>query len=140
LRDWGTAGLFRDIITNKIEEILNARNGGASPGNAIHYKQLFHFNYQDGAKMLTVGGVLHDEGQVGHLAASRLDSLEFSRTDEDPFNIDIPNLTYRELRFLDRGFPFTGDLPTNVKGIPAGDVLKYLRVYRYFPTFAQTEV
>ena len=140
LREWGTATLYRDVICNKIEEILNARNGGASLGNELRYRQLFNFIYQDGAKMLTVGGVLFDEGQAGQLASSRLDALEFSRADERQFHIEIPNLTYREIRFLDSSLPFAGDLPLDIKCIPVDDVNRYSRLYRYFPTFAQTEM
>lgn len=142
LRRWGTAKLYRDVIVNKIKEILNARNGSASPGSRLEFQQIFNFVYQDGAKMLTIGGILFDEGQAGLIGSSRLATFEMSRTDDSQFEIEVPSLTYREIRYLDSTLPYEGESPdgSNVQGIPAEDVRKYSRLYRYFPTFAQTEL
>lgn len=137
LRAWGTAKLYGDVIRNKVQEVLHARNGEASAGNAILYKQVFNFVYKDGARMLTVGGILYDEGQVGTLAATRLESLSFARTDDALFHIEIPNLTYRELHSLDRQMP--SESVKELDGIPSEDICKYARLYRYFPRFAQTD-
>ncbi len=139
LRKWGTAKLYRDVIHNKVNEILNARNGNGSSGNSISYKQILNFAYQDGAQMLTVGGVLYDEGQAAALAASRLEHLSFARAGDEMFHIEIPNLTYRELHALDEIMPTTKSQEAGFDGIPSGDIEKYAKIYRYFPKFVQTD-
>lgn len=63
LAGWGTANVYRQIITNEILTTLNSRNGGRRKGTQFLYKQFFNFHYADTAKMLTVGGLFYDEGQ-----------------------------------------------------------------------------
>jgi hypothetical protein len=63
LRGWDNAKIFSRIILNEIQETLNDRNGGLHPSSKLHFRQLFNFHYSDGAKMLTVGGLLFEEGQ-----------------------------------------------------------------------------
>ena len=46
-----------------------------------------------------------------------------------------------ELRYFDRHLPKADDLDAiNANAIPAKDVKRYARVYRYFPTFAEAEL
>lgn len=59
--------------------------------------------------------------------------------------IDVPNLTYRELKYLDSllgriepsSIPISG---IDTHGIPVSDVERYAQIYRYFPTFADVDV
>lgn len=140
LAGWGTARIFRRIIDNKIIETLNHRNGGRAEGTKIQYKQLFNFFYADGAKMLTVGGLLYDQGQEPIVARCAFEALPFTRTDEDPYHIEVPNLTYRELRHLDAQLPCDPAEPLDAQGVPNEDLERYRKIYRYFPTFAESEL
>ena len=139
LNAWGTATISRRIILNQIQETLTQRNGGRDPGSRILFNQLFHFRYADGAKMLTVGGILIDEGQTHLLNQCAFNNLSFIETDEEPYLIEAPNLTYREIRHLDAQLPCDDIAQLRVPAIPQDDVMRYTRVYRYFPTFAETE-
>ncbi len=76
LRGWGTAKIYRRIINNRVTEVLNERNGLRPMGNQLLYKQIFNFHYADGAKMLTVGGIIYDEGQKAHLSKSAFEQLQ----------------------------------------------------------------
>ena len=143
---WGTSRINRKIIDNKIKYVLKERNFGRDAGNKIQYKQIFNFQYADGAKMLTVGGILYDEGQSPRIAQCEFENLDFVRLGEDPCRIKVPILTYREIRYLDKMLPTFDDseldslLSEEDFYAPMRDIKKYRNVYRYFPNFAETDV
>lgn len=138
LANWGTARIYRTLINNHIEETLKARNGVLSVGGRIAYSQLFNFHYSDNAKMMTVGGIFYDEAQEAILSKCGFNHLDFYRNGTEPYLIDPPFLTFREMRALEQHLPIIvspSDLP-----ISANDIDRYERVYRYFPHFAETEI
>jgi len=89
--------------------------------------------------MLTVGGVLYDEGQAGKVDACRFGDLAFIKSEDDPHKIEVPKLTYRELQHLDAQLPTREYRTLDGKGIPQTDLERYAKVYRYFPNFAEIE-
>lgn len=139
LGGWGTAQLYRRIIQNEIEQTLNDINGGRDEGSHLKYKQLFNFHYSDGAKMLTVGGILYDEGQQHIVEQCAFQDLDFTRTDDDSYIIKVPNLTYREIRHLDSQLPRNVGESLEAKAVPEDDINEYEKIYRYFPNFAEMD-
>ena len=141
LASWKKANVYRTIIGNEIVQALDTRNGGRTAGTEMQFKQLFNFHYADGAKMLTVGGLLYDQGQSSIADKCAFENLPFVRTGEESYEIVVPNLTYRELRHLDTMLPVVdeGVLQTPLP-IPQEQLQMYARVYRYFPTFAEAEL
>lgn len=137
---WGTAKIYRSIIQNEIEEILVNRNGGSSSQEEILYQQLFNFHYDDRAKMLTVGGILYSRDEQIKYQSANFNQLEFIKLSQDPYFIRVPNLTYRELRYLDRCLPIVGTSSTKLPGVPSSDIQDYSKIYRYFPMFAEAEL
>jgi hypothetical protein len=91
-------------------------------------------------KMLTMGGLLYEEQQADVVTQCAFENLSFVHSSEEPYQIDAPNLTYRELRHLDSFLPVEDMSNLKVEPIPDADVRKYARLYRYFPTFAEAEV
>jgi Putative O-methyltransferase len=144
LSDWGKARVCRRILNAEILETLSARNGAQPEESKVRYKQLFNFHYKDGDKMLTVGGLLYEGGQDGILAKCGFDQLEYIRSsmkaDCAPFLIQVPMLTYREIRHLDKQLPRNKHARLSLPKVSRGDVKNYENIYRYFPTFAETEV
>lgn len=140
LRGWGTAKACRRIINNKIEQTLNERNGGRQAAPAFLYQQLFNFHYADNAKMLTVGGLLIDEGLSDQLSHCGFHNLRFFRSDDKPYLIRVPNLTYKEIRHLAEQLPVNDPAELHAQAIPQKDLEAYREVYRYFPTFAEAEI
>ncbi len=139
IHGWKTAELYRRIIINEIEEILNSRNGVQSEGNKLMFKQIFNFWYADGAKMQTVGFVLFDQGSETTFNRCEFNQLEFVKTDGKPYEIQVPKLTLREIKHLDKCLP-SNNISKSNSFIPEDDKDKYSRVYRYFPLFAETEL
>jgi len=140
LARWGTAKVCRRIIDNEILETLEKRNAIRDPGAKMQYKQLFYFHYADTAKMMTVGGLLYDQGESNRVDYCSFGDLDFIKGGADPYHIEVPNLTYREIRHLDKQLPADDCLHLEAEGIPEVDLERYRLVYRYFPNFAETEM
>jgi hypothetical protein len=139
LAQWGTAAVYQRIINNEILERINERNGGLAEDKKLRYRQLFHFRYSDGARMLTVGGIVYETRQQSIFnKCSFARQIPFIREGADPYVIEAPNLTFRELHYLDSKLP-TGSAVAE-SFIPPEDRARYSRIYRYFPRFAETEI
>lgn len=140
LGGWGTAEVYRSIIANEINATINARNGGRPRGTKLLYKQIFNFHYSDSAKMLTVGGIIYDEGQSELEAKCAFEQLDFIKTGEEPYIIEVPSLTLKEIRHLDKQLPCDNLDHLNAPSIPAKDISSYAKIYRYFPAFVEAEI
>lgn len=140
LEEWGEAEVYYRIIANQIAQVLTDRNGGLEDENKIQYMQLFNFHYQNGARMLTVGGLLYARHQLHAVEKCGFRQLPFVRSSKDPYKIEVPKLTYREIRHLDRYLPAEDHPDICIPVIPDEDVRKYAKIYRYFPIFAETEM
>lgn len=138
LSGWGVATTFRDIIDNEIMNALVTVNRGRSNGAKLHYKQLFNFHYSDGARMLTVGGLLYDEGQEALLAKCGFNQLDFFKDGKEPYKIETPLLTYREMHKIDAQIPFEAEDYATIP-IPKEEIDKYQAFYRYLPRFVDAD-
>lgn len=140
LRSWGKAAVCRRIIHNEVLEILNARNGGMKKEERLEFKQLFNFNYQDGAMMMTMGGVLVGNQDIDLFKKCYFKDLSFIKTKSDPYIIEVPCLTHREIRCLDGQLPRQKHKQLRLPAVKYEDVKKYEKIYRYFPTFTEAEI
>lgn len=140
LRKWGLSDVSRRIINDTIIKTLTIRNGARRAGTRFKYEQIFHFRYSDNAKMLTVGGVIFDEGEAPKFASATFDDLSFVRRDSEPYEIEVPKLTFREIRHLDQQLPCATGVIASAPGVPEIDVANYTKLYRYFPLFTEAEV
>lgn len=152
----GLPKVYISVINEEINSIIDIRNTGLSQDDPerIFYRQLVNFSYQDGAQMLTIGGVFFKNSQLVNYHSSNLKKFSFVRENEEHFKIDIPNLTFREIHKLESLLPSnidleTGDIIEKTKElgidkiseiIPLRDVQKYAKLYRYFPTFTESNV
>ncbi len=143
----GLSNVYYQIIINEINECLSIRNGGLSNEKQLEFKQLFNFTYEDGAKMLTVGGIFVSKEDLPKFEKANFGELDFIKDSSAHFNLEVPCLTFKELRFLDSLLPSKisndGIIDKELKiitKIPQRDVKKYIKVYRYFPTFTEAIV
>jgi hypothetical protein len=130
---WNIARVYARMLFDAIDEI-EARE--ARPDGA-RFLQLFHFEYIDSARMVTVGGILVAPGLMEvALAAWSIDVYPFVRTARTlPYTIDLPRLTHRESQWLNQFLPASnGEEP-----VPEDDRRRYASLYRWFPTFAEIE-
>lgn len=139
LAGWDLAELNRRIIASKVEETVSVRNGARSSDTKLCYKQLFNFNYRDGARMLTTGGLIYDASQEDQVRNCGFDQLDFVRDGSEAYEIIVPNLTFREMRHIDAQLPPISGQEVEA---PIGDedLAAYMAIYRYFPRFVEAEL
>lgn len=135
---WGIAKVSHRIIMNEINKVMAERNALAE--ETFVFKQLFNFRYSDTARMLTVGGILYAKSEYDKFKACNFArGLKFIRTGPDPYTIDLPRLTFLEIRHLDSQLPVSTSRLKS-KGIRPDELRKYAKVYRWFPSFAEVEM
>jgi hypothetical protein len=139
LAGWGTAAAYRKIIDNEIREGLSIRSGPERADRKLTYRQIFNFNYADGSSMLTVGGVIHRVKDEEKIAACRFEDLDFVRMGDEAYLIEVPQLTFRELHYLESRLPLGSKGVRTFRNLKDADVQRYSRVYRYFPKFTEAE-
>ena len=139
LGGWDLAALCRRIIEAEIKGTLSGRNGGLSPNAHLSYTQLFNFNYRDGARMLTTGGLVYDVGQENLVSYCGFDQLDFVRRGAEAYEIVVPNLTFREMRHIDAQLPSAPGQEVDAP-LQAKDLEAYRAIYRYFPRFVEAEL
>ncbi|MET3501646.1 hypothetical protein ABIC45_003258 [Mucilaginibacter rubeus] len=138
---------YLKIINNEIQEAISKRNGGIEDvSQKLSYNQLFNFKYADGADMFTTGGVIYQQSDQDKFQKARFEDLAYIKTGIDPFKIEIPNLTLKEIKYIESYLPQNINLTTGkLKGVkpaddpdlPPSDVLKYTSIYRYFPNYTE---
>ena len=122
------------IIDAEIQRIVSERSVGLRDDLRFNYKQVLHFDYQDGARMSTIGGVLYQKGQRTLFEQCDFSSLPYNRTDHDACRIKAPLLTFKELRALGEYLP--GSIPP-LPSMPREEVEAYAEHYRYFPNYIE---
>lgn len=142
LRGWGTARVGHRILTARLKSALRARNAGTEAAGVLHWEQVARFHYADGAKMLTVGWVFWTDGDREKLERAAVKQLPFARTSasDSAYQIDVPPLTFREMRHLDAQLPHSSIDEIDLPGVVRLVKQRYQRVYRYFPRFVEADV
>lgn len=136
-----------DILNNEIDEVLSKRNGGLEDENKLAYKQLFNFYYKDSSPMLSIGGILYAKKDSERIKKCNFEGLDFIRCEKDkykPYKISIPNLTFREMRSIDKFMPSTNISKVRKEGklnfLEAEKIKNYSGIYRYVPNFVEAEI
>ena len=129
--------LIRTIVDNEMKRVLSLRNAAVPSQNSVKYQQLFNVLYADNARMTTIGGVIYRADQSQRLANCEFGDFDFLRDSDDPFEIKVPVLTYKEQLEIAADLPSGNPSPAF---LAPGDVSQYHRVYRYYPTFVETDL
>lgn len=134
------------MILRQIATSLLNRNGKKK--NAVEFKQVFNFSYKDNSAILTIGGILYDKSQRVAVRKMAFTKLPFYSDGNESYKIQCPNLTFREIKALDKLLPsvlernnngFKNDAFNKIPLIVT-DVEKYAKIYRYFPTFTEVNI
>lgn len=138
LHGWPFGRLGRSMFYSEIQSALAARNAHASADQVMSFKSICDFEYKDGAKMTTLIGIFYSAADDGKLNLCDFESLDFLPKDKGTIRIEIPKLTLREIRDLERQLPITPKHLT-LGTIPAQDARRFAALYRYLPNFAVIE-
>jgi len=140
MRGAGAGKVLRKIIINQIEKTLSARNGVLLPQHKMNFAQMLNFQYADGARMLTIGGVIWKNSQAAILQNNPWDDLSFIRKSDEPYVIDAPCLTLKEIRYLEAHLPIGTEKTKREPLVPKEINEKYAKVYRYYPMYTAAEI
>ncbi len=145
----GNRKMAYEIVNDQIAEALSTRNGVAQdPKKEICYQQIFNFYYNDGTPMLILGGIIFQKEQREIVKRAKFKELGFYADGITSFKIEVPSLTFKEIYTLNELLPDyvnegTGEINAEAQRknkapeLRNDDVIKYAKVYRYFPTFAE---
>lgn len=139
LSGWGVAKSYWNIVRSCILDTIPTVNQGHAPDEAIQYRQLYNFHYEDGTKMLTTGGIIVKASHSSSLEKCGFNQLQYIKSDQEAFRIDPPFLTHREMRKIESLIPTNSDDLLSIP-IKASDIQRYEKFYRYFPHFAEAEI
>jgi hypothetical protein len=137
LYGWPFGALGRKLIRDEVEEALAVRNIDST--NLMSFHQICEIEYQDGAKMTTLVGILVADSDADKLFACSFNSLDFLASGGDPIRIAVPKLTVREIRNLERQLPLPVGADIEFGHVPEDDARKFAELYRYLPNFAILE-
>lgn len=140
LEDWKAAEVCRQIMLDEITQTLQNRNLLQNKGEKYIFQPLYYFGYKDGARMLTFGGIIYNENEEELFNNCNFTQLPYIKTDNKMFLIDVPSLTYKEIRYLDSQLPHESITEVKSPGVKPEDVTRYSALYKFFPTFSETEI
>ena len=136
--------VVRMIFVNKIKSALLNKNAALDDSEKWECSQIIYFNYRDGADMSTLGWVFYQRKDKDKFEKCEFSLLDFYRNGDSAYKIDIPNLTIKEIRFLQEHMPLAdGEIDRKKisdKIYSDEDVVSFSEVYKYFPNFMDIEI
>jgi len=130
------------LLREEIGRTLRSRNAGIPDCKRVAFRQMFHMVHTDRTPMLTVGGALVSVADEVRWTECGTESLEFTRSGEDSYEVKVPPLTRREILYLLGKMPEVGSSFLSAAeriGIPKRDAKQFASVYRYAPLFVEAE-
>lgn len=137
LYGWPFGNLSRRMMVNEISAQLASRNSGS--GADMRYHQICEIEYEDGAKMTTIVGIIHSEEDEGLVNKAKFDALDFIPDPLQAVRISVPKLTLKEFKKLESQLPLKDGGSLDLGSIPQSEARDFQRMYRYLPNFAVLE-
>ncbi|MCB8814723.1 O-methyltransferase [Desulfosporosinus shakirovi] len=131
--------LINKMINNKINEALIEKNRNiAEEEKKLIFKQLVYFTYKDGAPMITTGGIIIRKENETVFTEAKFYEFLFNQDITQPYDIYLPNLTYKELQKINSKMPCENWADIDLFGLNEEDLQKYMELYRYFPYYMES--
>lgn len=133
-----TNKLFNMVVTNKLLE----RNVTIEKKeNQYKVQQLVYFKYNDSkATMLTLGWIIYESTDIEKFKNCSFKDLEFYNSTDEPYDITVPNFTYKELTVLNRNMPKVKYPIDGAEFLLEDEVNAYRKIYKYYPTTFETSI
>ncbi|MBD5530076.1 MAG: hypothetical protein HDR02_16995 [Lachnospiraceae bacterium] len=133
--------VVKKVVENQIHKTIDMRNR-TEQNTLVEYMQLLFLTYQDGAPMMTIGGILVDEELKGKIIESKIvDKYIFISNGENVFSIDIPVLTNKEIQLILKSLPISEEEflehEQDFYGIGYDEICKFEKIYRYYPYYSE---
>lgn len=128
--------LSLDIINEQIDDVLSKRK--PTDAGLIKRVPVCSFEYSDGTQMATVVMLLVGEDEAALVSECEFETLDFIEG-EAPVYIDVPNITPKEFRDLERQLPLLQNVSLDCGFVPKDQVTQFVKFYRYLPNYAVIE-
>lgn len=134
------AKTYYKIISAAIESSIAKSNALIKDDSQkIIWKQILHVVYKDGASMLTVGGIVIKQSDIAVYESGEFQRLSFFRDDANPYRIEVPKLTTKEMSFLAQSALDDPKLCNSLEWLEPKDRTTFLKLFRYLPNFVAAE-
>lgn len=135
-----SARMFGGNISETLAKILFAhcRRSPRIAGRAEQFVPLCNFAYSDGARMITVGGLIADNELVARIQEARIGEPERLFGSDVQVRIEAPLLTPREKLAFDQAMPRDPSVPLELP-FELRDTERdaYVKFYRHYPLFGE---
>lgn len=129
---------FHKLLKICIEKALFEKNSRyVEKCDQYSYNQIIFFKYKDGAPMLTLGYVFYKNSDNDKINNCKFNYVE-GYTNDEPYSIDIPNLTAKEIQEINKHIPDTERVQTELPFLTEAEIEKYIKIYRLFPHYRET--
>ena len=133
-----TNKMFDMIVKNKILERNSIIRNEAEK---LFYQQLVYFKYNDSkATMLTLGWIVYKKEDIEKLEKCCFGDFEFYNNSNKPYDITMPNFTYKELAILNQNMPNVIYPIEGAAFLEEEEVNAYKKIYKYYPTIFETSI
>jgi hypothetical protein len=129
--------LYKRILDNQLKQSIADTNSARSVKEKLNYKQVFNFRYADGCRMMTVGWLIFEQNCSDIVDQCKFDKHFNVAKPDEPYEIKVPNLTIKEIQYLEAQMPASDCDVLNRICIPLKDVKCYSELYKYFPSFVE---
>lgn len=138
LQGWALGRLSQRMFEAQIESALAIRNMSLGTYDRFIYTPICDIEYMDGAKMKTTVGIFADLRDQAKVEQCGFDTLDFLPTTGRSIKIEVPVLTGREIRSIERQLP-KSEAGFDLGSVPREHAEKFAKFYRYLPNFAVLE-
>ena len=132
---------YEDLYAVNLRAIMGAIKAGESGRHPDdpQFRPLFNFEYADGHRMLTAGGIILSGADYATLKKSRLGKTSYVRWNfaDPPYRICVPSLSRREQLYLDQHMPIADGWKLDSFELNETAVHDYAQIYRFFPAYAE---
>lgn len=121
------------------EFVAKAIKSGITGRTGVQFIPTFHFVYQDGHRMLTMGGMIGSAAEKRRIRRGGLADARYFRGafEDEPCLINVPRLTRKERQYLDGYMPCTDTWVPPDFELSSDNVKAYRDIYRFCPTYAE---
>ncbi len=123
--------MFDLVVKNSIAERNRLIEDEEEKLNA---KQIVYFKYNDSkAIMLTLGWIVYKNKDAEKVDICKFSELDFCNPTNVPYDISVPNLTYKELSVLNKNMPEANFPIKEAEFFQEDEVESFKKIYRYYP-------
>lgn len=130
--------MFNMVVRSRVSERNRIAQGEKEK---IQCEQIAYFRYADSkAEMLTIGWCIYNKIDQSVYDNCGVNELEFYNNSAKPYEINVPNLTYKEISILNQNMPNADHPIEGAEFITEIEIEEYKKIYKYYPTMFEVPI